>query len=55
MATGPHGINDIPIALVGGAAGRLKKTGYLVDAGAQPHQRVGCTIAHPRLGYGGGS
>ena len=57
IATGPHGLNTIPIALVGGAAGKLKKTGYLVDAGAQPHQRLG--VHHPKhhgrtaTGFGG--
>jgi hypothetical protein len=57
VATGPHGMNNMPIALLGGAAGRLKKTGYLVDAGAQPHQRLGATILNimgvPAPGFGG--
>lgn len=44
LATGPHGIETYPIVLVGGAAGRLSRTGYVVDAGAQPHHRLGCTI-----------
>jgi hypothetical protein len=44
MATGTHGQKDIPVALLGGAAGKLKRTGYLVDAGAQPHQRLGATL-----------
>ena len=56
LATGPHGINGYPIALVGGAAGKLKKTGYVVDAGTQPHQRLGCTIQNimgvPATGFG---
>lgn len=44
LATGPHGIETYPIVLVGGAAGRLGRTGYVVDAGRQPHHRLGCTI-----------
>ena len=44
IATGPHGINTYPIVLLGGAAGRLKKTGYVVNDGTQPHHRLGCTI-----------
>jgi hypothetical protein len=44
MATGPHGQKDIPIALIGGAAGRLKRTGYVVDAGEQPHHCLGATL-----------
>lgn len=44
IATGPHGMSNIPIVLLGGAAGRLKRTGYVVDAGPQPHQRLGATI-----------
>jgi len=56
LATGPHGINTYPIALVGGAAGKLKKTGYMLDVGAQPHQQLGCTIQNmmgvPATGFG---
>jgi hypothetical protein len=37
LATGPHGINGYPISLLGGAAGKLKKTGYLLDVGQQAH------------------
>jgi hypothetical protein len=33
LATGPHGMNDMPVALIGGARGRLQRTGYLVDEG----------------------
>jgi hypothetical protein len=57
IATGPHGMKDIPVALIGGAAGRLKRTGYLVDAGAQPHQRLGTTLLNimgvSAQGFGG--
>ncbi len=56
LATGPHGTNGYPIALVGGAAGKLKRTGYMVDSGAQIHQRLGCTIQNimglPSTGFG---
>lgn len=56
MATGPHGGNGIPIAFVGGAAGKLKRTGYMVNVGTQVHQRLGCTIHHimgdPVAGFG---
>ena len=57
IATGPHTVINHPTVLVGGAAGKLKKTGYFVDAGAQPHQRLGCTIENimgvPATGFGG--
>jgi hypothetical protein len=57
IATGPHGMNDIPIVLLGGAAGRLAKTGYVVDAGPQPHHRLGATVLNimgiPAAGFGG--
>ncbi|MGA3119436.1 MAG: DUF1552 domain-containing protein [Polyangiaceae bacterium] len=44
IATGPHGLQDYPIVLIGGAAGKLTKTGYMVSSGTQMHQRLGCTI-----------
>jgi hypothetical protein len=57
VATGPHGMKNMPIALLGGAAGRLARTGYVVDAGAQPHQRLGTSILNimgvPAQGFGG--
>jgi hypothetical protein len=57
QATGPHGQKDIPIVLLGGAGGCLKRTGYLVDAGPQPHQRLGATILNimgvSATGFGG--
>ncbi|MES1204648.1 MAG: DUF1552 domain-containing protein [Pseudomonadota bacterium] len=56
LATGPHGTNGYPIAFVGGAAGKLKRTGYMVDSGTQIHQRLGCTIQNimgmPSTGFG---
>jgi hypothetical protein len=57
IATGPHGMNGMPIVLVGGAAGRLTRTGYVVSAGPQPHQRLGTSILNimgsPATGFGG--
>jgi hypothetical protein len=57
IATGPHGMNGLPVMLIGGAAGRLAKTGYVVNAGAQPHQRLGATLLNimgiPATGFGG--
>jgi hypothetical protein len=57
QATGPHDQKNIPVALLGGAAGRLKRTGYLVDAGPQPHQCLGATILNimgvAATGFGG--
>jgi hypothetical protein len=57
IATGPHGMKGLPIALLGSAAGRLTKTGYVVDAGAQPHQRLGTTLLNimgvQAQGFGG--
>jgi hypothetical protein len=57
QATGPHDQKNIPVALLGGAGGRLKRTGYLVDAGAQEHQRLGATLLNimgvAATGFGG--
>jgi hypothetical protein len=57
LATGPHGINGYPVALVGGAAGKLAKTGYMVDVGSAPHQQLGYTLQNimglPAKGFGG--
>ena len=56
VATGPHGINNLPLVFMGGAAGRLKRTGYLVNPGTQNHHRLGCTIQNimgdPVAGFG---
>jgi Protein of unknown function (DUF1552) len=56
LATGPHGTDGYPIVFVGGAAGKLKRTGYMVDSGAQIHQRLGCTLQNimgmPSTGFG---
>ena len=63
LATGPHGIGTAstpnvgyPIVLIGGAAGRLTKTGYVAGTGNQPHQRLGCSLMNimgvPSTGFG---
>jgi hypothetical protein len=56
LATGPHGLNGYPVALVGGAAGRLKKTGYLLDVGQQAHHLLGTSLQNimgvPATGFG---
>lgn len=56
LATGPHGINGYPVALVGGAAGKLKKTGYQLDVGTQSHHLLGCSLQNimgvPATGFG---
>jgi uncharacterized protein DUF1552 len=57
QATGPHDQKNIPIILLGNGSGRLKRTGYVVDSGAQPHQRLGATILNimgvAATGFGG--
>lgn len=56
LATGPHEMNNMPVALIGGAAGRLTRTGYIVDEGRQPHHRLGATLLRvmglPSEGFG---
>jgi hypothetical protein len=56
IATGPHGINGLPIVLVGGAAGKLKRTGYVVNANGQAHHKLGCSLhnimGNPAKGFG---
>lgn len=56
IATGTHAMENLPLALLGKAGGRLKKTGYIVDAGAQPHHRLGATVlnimGNPVAGFG---
>lgn len=56
LATGPHGINGYPVALIGGAAGKLKKTGYMLDTGTTMHQQLGCSLMNimgvPATGFG---
>jgi hypothetical protein len=56
IATGTHGMDDIPIVLLGKAAGALKRTGLLVDQGIQDYHRLGATILNlmgvPAAGFG---
>ncbi|MDB5216901.1 MAG: hypothetical protein JWO86_4828, partial [Myxococcaceae bacterium] len=56
LATGQHGLDDIPVTLVGGAAGRLRPAGGLVDSGPQTYHRLGCTMlglmGAPSAGFG---
>jgi hypothetical protein len=56
LAIGPHGLENIPIVLIGSAGGRIKRTGYLVDAGPQDYHRLGATLlnimGHPATGFG---
>jgi hypothetical protein len=56
VATGPHGMDDIPVVLLGKAAGRLRRTGFVVDAGPQDHRRLGTSLLNimgvPAAGIG---
>ena len=44
LATGPHGMADLPLVLLGRAAGRLPPGGRLVDAGPQDYHRLGTSL-----------
>jgi hypothetical protein len=56
LATGPHGLVDIPVVLLGKAAGRLKRPGVLVDQGPQDYRRLGTSLQNimglPATGFG---
>jgi hypothetical protein len=56
LATGPHGLNDIPVVLLGRAAGRLDRTGYVIDSGPQDYHRLGASLLTvmgvPSTGFG---
>ncbi len=56
IATGNHAMQDIPIVMLGKAAGRLKRTGYMVDGGAQDYHRLGTSVLNmmgvPAEGFG---
>jgi hypothetical protein len=49
-------MEGIPIVLLGDAGGRIARTGYLIDEGAQPHQRLGASLMNimglPVNGFG---
>lgn len=44
LATGPHGLKDIPVVLLGGASGRLLPGPRLVSEGPQTYHRLGCSL-----------
>ena len=44
LATGQHSLDDIPVTLIGGAAGRVRPAGGVVDVGRQTYHRLGCTM-----------
>ena len=56
VATGPHGMADIPLVLMGKAAGRIRNPGRLIDAGPQDYRRLGCSLLNvmgvPSTGFG---
>jgi hypothetical protein len=56
QATGTHGLDDIPVVFLGRAAGRLGRTGVLVDAGPQDYHRLGTSVLGlmgvPATGFG---
>lgn len=55
MGTGPHGMDEIPIVMLGSAGGRLRP-GRLVDHGPQTYHRLGCSVLNlfgvPSAGFG---
>jgi hypothetical protein len=56
LATGPHGLIDLPVVLLGRAGGRLPAGPRLVDAGAQDYHRLGTSLLGlmgvPAAGFG---
>ena len=56
LATGPHTLDDIPVVLLGKAAGRLKSTGLIIDQGLQDYHRLGTSLLNvmgvPATGLG---
>jgi len=56
IATGPHTLDDIPVVLLGKAAGRLKTTGVVIDQGFQDYHRLGTSLLNlmgvPSTGFG---
>jgi hypothetical protein len=56
LATGPHGLADIPVVLLGRAGGKLPAGGRLIDNGPQDHHRLGTSIlglmGTPAPGFG---
>jgi hypothetical protein len=56
LATGPHGLDTIPVVLLGKAGGRLKTTGVVIDQGPQDYHRLGTSLLNvmgvPATGFG---
>jgi hypothetical protein len=56
IANGPHAMADIPVVLIGRAAGRLRTGGTVVNAGPQDYRRLGTSLQHvmgvPATGFG---
>jgi hypothetical protein len=56
LATGPHGLADIPVVLLGRAGGKLPAGGRLIDNGPQDYHRLGTSIlglmGMPAPGFG---
>jgi hypothetical protein len=56
LATGPHGLENIPVVLLGKAGGALKQAGMVVDQGPQDYHRLGATLLSimgvPAEGFG---
>jgi hypothetical protein len=44
LATGKHGLDDIPIALIGGASGQLRRGFRVVDQGPKTYHTLGCSL-----------
>jgi hypothetical protein len=56
MGSGPHGMADLPVVLVGRAADRLRAGGTVVNLGPQDYRRLGTTLLRvmgvPATGFG---
>jgi len=56
QATGTHKLNDIPVVLLGTAAGHLPQPGTMVNAGPQDYRRLGTSLLNtmgvPAQGFG---
>ena len=56
IGRGDHNVKNVPVVLIGKAGGALPKGGRLIDVGAQPFNRLGCTVLNlmdrPVPGFG---
>jgi hypothetical protein len=56
LATGLHTLDNIPVVLLGKAAGRLKNPGQVIDQGLQDYHRLGTSLLNlmgvPATGFG---